>query len=57
MLTAMRVRPPPEGQGWTAVLDNTLHTRVFDAAGNLMPHTPNPDASRATGFFWIASSR
>jgi hypothetical protein len=27
---------PSEGQGWTAVLDNRLHTRVFDAAGNLV---------------------
>jgi hypothetical protein len=27
---------PAQGQGWTAVLDNTLHTRVFDASDNLI---------------------
>ena len=40
--------PGAEIMGWTAVLDNTLHTRVFDAAGNLVSDTclyrdePNP---------------
>ena len=40
--------PGAEIAGWTAVLDNTLHTRVFDAAGNLVSDTclyrdePNP---------------